>query len=105
VEGWYRRHPGARPRAVVLFSPTQSGAVYTPAELASLAETIRAHGLLALEDTVFRFTEFPGVAPSPFLASFDPGGDTSPSAAGPRRTDWRTSARWSWPHHCSGSTD
>jgi aspartate/methionine/tyrosine aminotransferase len=74
VEGWYRRHPGARPRAVVLFSPTQSGAVYTPAELASLAETIRAHGLLALEDTVFRFTEFPGVAPSPFLASFDPGG-------------------------------
>jgi aspartate aminotransferase len=74
LHGWCRRHPGARPRAVVLFNPTQSGAVYTPAELASLAETIRTHGLVALEDTVFRFTEYPGITPAPFLASFDPGG-------------------------------
>jgi aspartate aminotransferase len=74
LEAWYRRHPGARPRAAVLFNPGQTGAVYTAPELAALAEVLAARGLAALEDTVFRFTEFPGVTAAPFLASFDPGG-------------------------------
>jgi aspartate aminotransferase len=72
LEDWYSRPPaGVRPRAVVLFNPTQTGAVYTGPELESLAEVLRARGLAALEDTVFRFTEFPGVARAPFLAAFD----------------------------------
>jgi aspartate aminotransferase len=74
LEDWYRCHPGARARAVILFNPTQTGAVYAAAELASLADALRSRGLAVLEDTVFRFTEYPGVMPPPFLASFDPGG-------------------------------
>jgi aspartate aminotransferase len=61
---------------VVLFNPTQTGAVYTPDELRSIAEVVGARGLVALEDTVFRLTEYPGVEPAPFLASFDQGGRT-----------------------------
>jgi aspartate aminotransferase len=76
LEDWLARHPWARPRAVVLFNPTQTGAVYTPDELRSLATVIRERGLEALEDAVFRLTEYPGVEPPPFLASFDPGGRT-----------------------------
>jgi aspartate aminotransferase len=74
VEDWLRGHPRARPRAVVLFNPSQTGAVYTASELAELAGVLAAHGIAALEDTVFRFTEYPGVAPAPFLASSGPGG-------------------------------
>lgn len=58
LDRWHRR--ARRPRALFLFNPTQTGALYTREELAGIAEVVRRTGLLVLEDSVFAGTEFPG---------------------------------------------
>lgn len=59
-----------RLRALCLFNPTMSGAVYTNTELIELAEFICENNLVAIEDTIFRHTEYdPEIVPR-HLASY-----------------------------------
>jgi len=57
-----------RPKGLILFSPSYTGAVYDRYELAKIADFVADHDLVVLEDAIFRDTEFSG-QPSPYLAS------------------------------------
>jgi aspartate aminotransferase len=72
LDDWYHRHETARPRALFLFNPTQTGALYSHDEMAAIAEVIRRTGLLVLEDSVFAGTEFPGQAKACHLVAVAP---------------------------------
>lgn len=56
------------PKGLILFSPSYTGAVYSSEELQDIAEFMEEHDLVALEDAIFRSTEFSG-QPSPYLSS------------------------------------
>lgn len=60
LEDWCGLHRSRPPRAIFLFNPTQTGALYTADELISIAEVVQRSGMLVLEDSVFAGTEFPG---------------------------------------------
>jgi aspartate aminotransferase len=61
------------PKGLILFNPSYTGAVYSRAELAEIADFIEERDLVVLEDAIFRETEFPGCE-STYLASI-PGMD------------------------------
>jgi aspartate aminotransferase len=72
LDDWYRQHRSTPPRALFLFNPTQTGALYRDDELADIAEVLRRTGLAVLEDSVFAGTEFPGQSRVRHLAAVAP---------------------------------
>jgi aspartate aminotransferase len=62
LDRWYAANPdlAGKARGLFLFNPTQTGAVYTEAELKEIGLAIEQHDLVVLEDSVFAGTEFPG---------------------------------------------
>ncbi|MDT0382162.1 pyridoxal phosphate-dependent aminotransferase [Streptomyces sp. DSM 42041] len=64
LEHWYERYVYTgrvqRPRGIILFNPSYTGALYDADELAALGEFIIEHDLVVLEDAIFFRTEFPG---------------------------------------------
>lgn len=72
LSDWYGQHRDRRPRAVMLFNPTQTGALYTPEEMAAIAAVIKPTGMTVLEDCVFAGTEFPGQRPVCHLVAVAP---------------------------------
>ncbi|NMI62398.1 pyridoxal phosphate-dependent aminotransferase [Streptomyces sp. RLB3-17] len=64
LEEFYRRRVDTgevrRPKGLILFSPSYTGAVYEESELAEIAEFVEQRDLVVLEDAIFRGTEFTG---------------------------------------------
>lgn len=54
------RRTGRNPGTLVVFNPTQTGAIYSPTELRNLAIEAERQNLFVIEDCVFAGTEFPG---------------------------------------------
>lgn len=72
LDDWCRQHGSTPPRALFLFNPTQTGALYREDELVEIAEVVRRTGLAVLEDSVFAGTEFPGQPRVRHLAAVAP---------------------------------
>jgi len=67
------RKMGRRPGTLVIFNPTQTGAIYSPLEVRELALEAARHHLFIVEDCIFAGTEFPGQpAVVPVCADYDP---------------------------------
>jgi aspartate aminotransferase len=49
---------GKQPKGLILFNPTQTGAIYTKEELESLADFCSRNDLVVLEDAIFMGTEY-----------------------------------------------
>lgn len=64
LERWYERYVGTgrvrRPRGIILFNPSYTGALCDAEELAALGEFAVEQDLVVLEDAIFSRTEFPG---------------------------------------------
>ncbi|MFD5778898.1 aminotransferase class I/II-fold pyridoxal phosphate-dependent enzyme [Streptomyces sp. NPDC126933] len=64
LERWYERCVDTgrvrRPRGIILFNPSYTGALYDADELAALGEFAVEQDLVVLEDAIFCRTEFPG---------------------------------------------
>jgi aspartate aminotransferase len=58
---WARRNEARsyrRPRVLLLFNPTMTGAIYSAEECQALSSFAEGSGLIVLEDAIFRGTEF-----------------------------------------------
>lgn len=75
LEAWFEQNVATgrfqKPRGIFLFNPTQTGALYSSAELSELARFIADNDLVVLADHVFAATEFPGSPPAAYLAAQD----------------------------------
>ncbi|SDH48633.1 aspartate aminotransferase [Lentzea fradiae] len=62
LDAWFAENPAdaGRTKAVVLFNPSYTGALYSEAVLEALADRVLAHDLAVLEDSIFTQTEFAG---------------------------------------------
>lgn len=73
LDAWYADQVLTRrsqaPVGLFLFNPTQTGALYTPGELAGIAEVVSRRNLVVLDDHVFAGTEFPESPPAAYLAA------------------------------------
>ncbi len=75
LEAWFEQNVATgrqrKPRGLFLFNPTQTGGLYSSAELSELARFIADNDLIVLADHVFASTEFPGSPPAAYLAAQD----------------------------------
>lgn len=64
LERWYERYVDSgrvrKPRGIILFNPSYTGALYDADELADLGKFAVEQDLVVLEDAIFSRTEFPG---------------------------------------------
>jgi aspartate aminotransferase len=60
----------SRPRALILFNPNLSGAIYNENDLKLLEEVLVGNDMLIVEDLIFSGTEFPGTAPVRSICQF-----------------------------------
>lgn len=73
LDAWSGQGNGtnARPKGIILFNPTYTGAVYTEEELSKIADFVAEHDLLVMEDAIFMYTLFDENEKIHHLGSFE----------------------------------
>lgn len=100
LDAWYDsevltgRSPA--PAGLFLFNPTQTGALYTPGELADIAGFVSRRDLVVLDDHVFAGTEFPEAPPAAYLAVEDGMADAVVTVGGVSKSHNLANIRIGW---------
>lgn len=73
LDSWYSEQRGRakKPKGIILFNPTYTGAVYTKEELSRIAEYVAENDLVVIEDSLFMYTMFNENDKIHHLASFE----------------------------------
>jgi aspartate aminotransferase len=91
------RRAGRRPpRVVVLFNPTQTGAIYSAAEMSDIAAFCAEHDAMVIEDSIFARTRFDQSGPIAHLANDERMRDRVVTLDGCSKADGLANMRIGW---------